>query len=71
MEQNLDKIKNTLKIIDNIEKKYKIKRNADVDDPLLYCGVAQSNIINDLSEDVKAYFSDHKPAGKSAFSRII
>ncbi|MDD3001509.1 MAG: hypothetical protein PHF29_07130 [Candidatus Riflebacteria bacterium] len=68
MQEYLEKIKNALKIIGNIEEKYKIKRNADVDVPLLYCGVAQSNIIKDLSEDVKAYFSDpYKPAGKSAF----
>ncbi len=68
MKEQLKTIRNILKLIDIIEKKYKIKPNNDVEDPLLYCGVADSNIIEQLSEDVEEQFGKaYKPAGEGAF----
>ncbi|GAB4272686.1 MAG: hypothetical protein Kow0029_11610 [Candidatus Rifleibacteriota bacterium] len=68
MKNSLDLIRETLKVIDVIEAKFKIKPNPDVDDPLLYCGVANSNIIEELSEEIEKYFGKpYKPAGEGAF----
>jgi hypothetical protein len=54
-----------------LKKNTKLKK-CDVDDPLLYCGVAQSNIIKDLSEDVKAYFSEpYKLQEKAPFQELF
>ncbi len=70
MEQQVKKIKDALKIIREIEEKYKITKNRDVVEDLMYCGVAQSNIIETLSVDVQEYFaSPYKVAGKSCFLR--
>jgi len=68
MQESLNLIRKNLKIIDLIEKKFKIKPNNDVDDPLLYCGVADSNIIDELSHEVETVFGKpYKPAGEGAF----
>ena len=68
MKNYLPEIRKNLELIDLIESKFKIKPNNDVDDPLLYCGVADSNIIAQLSEDVEKYFGKpYKPAGEGAF----
>lgn len=68
MQNQLKKIRESLKIIDLIEKKFKIKANNDIDDPLLYCGVADSNIMLPLTEEVeKVYGKAYKPAGEGAF----
>jgi hypothetical protein len=68
MEKQLQDVRETLKLINIIETKYRIKPNNDVDDPLLYCGVADSNIIDQLAMDVEKYFGKpYKPAGEGAF----
>ncbi|HNX74612.1 MAG TPA: hypothetical protein PLM07_20260 [Candidatus Rifleibacterium sp.] len=68
MNKHLPEIRKTLELIDIIESKYKIKPNHDVDDPLLYCGVADSNLIQQLSEEVEKFFGKaYKPAGEGAF----
>ncbi len=68
MQNQVKKIREALKIIDLIEAKFKIKPNHDIDDPLLYCGVADSNIMKQLTEEVeKIYGKAYKPAGEGAF----
>lgn len=68
MQNQVKKIREALKIIDLIEAKFKIKPNHDIDDPLLYCGVADSNIMTQLTEEVeKIYGKAYKPAGEGAF----
>ncbi|MDD2997540.1 MAG: hypothetical protein EOM80_10255 [Erysipelotrichia bacterium] len=68
MENQLQEIRKILGLIDLIEGQYKIKPNHDVDDPLLYCGVADSNIISQLNVEVEKYFGKaYKPAGEGAF----
>jgi hypothetical protein len=68
MKSSLEKIRKTLKVIDLIEDKFKIKPNNDVEDPLLYCGVADSNILEELAGEIEKYFSKpYKPAGEGAF----
>lgn len=68
MKKNLEEIRKHLKIIDLIEDKFKIKANNDVDDPLLYCGVADSNIMSELAVEVEKVFGPaYKPAGEGAF----
>jgi hypothetical protein len=68
MQNNIKKIRDTLKVIKIIEKKYKIKPNNDVDEPLLYCGVADSDILAQLAAEVEKYFDKpYKPAGQGAF----
>jgi hypothetical protein len=68
MKEQVDKINSTLKIIKEIEEKYQIKKNLDVVEDLMYCGVAHSNIIETLSVDVQQYFSTpYKAAGKGCF----
>ncbi|MEW6712147.1 MAG: hypothetical protein AB1403_20170 [Candidatus Riflebacteria bacterium] len=68
MKNSLDQIRKHLKIIDLIEDRFKIKPNNDVDDPLLYCGVANSNIIEELAVEVEKVFGPpYKPAGEGAF----
>jgi hypothetical protein len=68
MKNYLPEIRKTLKLIDVIEKKYNIKPNTDVDEPLLYCGVADTNLISNLATEVEEYFGKpYKPAGEGAF----
>ncbi|MDD3148564.1 MAG: hypothetical protein PHD82_14820 [Candidatus Riflebacteria bacterium] len=68
MNKHLPEIRKILGLIDIIEGKYKIKPNHDVDDPLLYCGVADSNLITQLGEEVEKFFGKpYKPAGEGAF----
>jgi hypothetical protein len=68
MKSSLQKIRNTLKVIDVIEKKFKIKPNNDVDDPLLYCGVADSDVLTELAVEIeKSFGNPYKPAGEGAF----
>lgn len=68
MQNQVKKIREALKIIDLIEAKFKIKPNHDIDDPLLYCGVADSNIMTQLTEEVEKIFGKaYKPAGEGAF----
>ncbi len=68
MKESLKKIRKTLKLIDVLENKYPIKGNSDNDDPLLYCGVVKSDIVEQLSREVENYFDKpYKSAGESAF----
>lgn len=60
-------IKKNLKILSKLEKEFSVKPNNDNDDPLFYCGVAKSNIINELTPLVEEYFGKaYKPAGETA-----
>jgi hypothetical protein len=68
MKESLKKIRENLKLIDVLEKKHKISANSDNDDPLLYCGVVESNIIKALTPDVEKFFGKpYKAAGEGAF----
>jgi hypothetical protein len=65
MQNYLPDIRKTLTLIDVIEKKYGIKPNNDVEEPLLYCGVANSDLIAKLSAEF--FGKPYKAAGKGAF----
>lgn len=68
MKNSVEEIKKHLQIIDLIEDKFKIKPNNDVDDPLLYCGVANSDIMSELAVEIEKVFGPaYKPAGEGAF----
>ena len=43
--EQVKEIKKNLKILSRLEKEFAVKPNSDNDNPLLYCGVAKSNII--------------------------
>ena len=61
-------IQNALKLIPILKSQFNVKRNADEDDPLLFVGVAESNVIDALRPVVEEYFGPaYKPAGESAF----
>ena len=65
-------IKKNLKLIGKLEKEFGLKPNTDIDDPMLYCGVAQSNLIEQLTPLVEEYFgSAYKPAGETAFFKNL
>ncbi len=65
-------IKKNLKLIGKLEKEFGLKPNTDIDDPMLYCGVAQSNLIEQLTPLVEEYFgSAYKPAGETAFLKNL
>jgi hypothetical protein len=67
MKEKLEKIRSCLQLIETLEDKYGIEPG-DSDDPLFYTGVAESNIIKDLSPDVEKHFGKaYKPAGEGAF----
>lgn len=68
MKENLKNIRETLKVIEVLEKKFNLKPNNDVDEPLLYCGVAKTDIVKEIEKEVSKYFGEpYKPAGESAF----
>lgn len=70
--ENVTEIKKDLKLISVLEKKYNIKPNNDVQEPMLYCGVAESDLIKVLSADVEQYFGKpFKPAGESCFFKNL
>ncbi len=66
-------IKRNLKLLGKLEREFQLKPNYDGnDDPLLYCGVANSNLINELTPLVEEYFGKpYKPAGESAFFKNL
>lgn len=70
--EKVNEIKKNLKILSKLEKEFAVKPNNDNDNPLLYCGVAKSNIISSLTPLVEEYFGKpYKPAGESAFLKNI
>lgn len=66
-------IKRNLKLIGKLEREFGLKPNLDGnDDPLLYCGVANSDIISQLTPIVEEYFGKpYKPAGETAFFKNL
>ena len=61
-------IKETLELIPLMKSQFGITRNRDSCDELLYTGVAQSNVIDDLGKEVAKYFGDpYKAKGDGAF----
>ncbi|MBF0501206.1 MAG: hypothetical protein HQM09_13795 [Candidatus Riflebacteria bacterium] len=65
---SVESIKTTLKLIPILKTQFNVKRNADEDDPLLFIGVAESNLIDKLRPVVEVHFgAPYKPAGESAF----
>lgn len=70
--EQVKEIKKNLKLISLLEKQFGIRPNSDVDDPLLYCGVAQSDLISQLSPEVEKFFGKaYKPAGEGAFFKNL
>ena len=68
MKESLKKIRDVLKLIDRLENKHKIKPNRDNDEPLLYCGVVETDHVVNISKDVEEFFGKpYKPAGEGAF----
>ncbi len=67
--ENVKAIKQTLKLISVLEKNFSVKpNNSNNDDPTLYIGVAQSDIVEALTPEVEKYFEKpYKKAGDSAF----
>lgn len=67
--ENVKTIKQTLKLISTLEKKFNVKpNNNNNDDPTLYIGVANSDIVEALTPEVEKYFDEpYKKAGDSAF----
>ncbi|MFZ2959574.1 MAG: hypothetical protein WA705_22035 [Candidatus Ozemobacteraceae bacterium] len=64
----VETIKETLKLIPLLKTQFSVKRNSDEDDPTLFVGVAESNLIDALRPVVEAHFGPaYKPAGESAF----
>ena len=64
----VDTIKETLELIPLMKSKFGITRNRDSCDELLYTGVAQSDVIDELSQEVAKYFgSPYKAKGDGAF----
>ena len=72
IEEQVKEIKKNLKILGKLEKEFGVKPNTDNDNPLLYCGVAKSNIIASLTPLVEEYFGNpYKPSGESAFFKNL
>ncbi|MBF0545126.1 MAG: hypothetical protein HQM08_11860 [Candidatus Riflebacteria bacterium] len=68
----IESIKDSLKLIPILKLKYKVKANYDGDDPTLFVGVAESNMIEVLRPVVEEYFGPpYKPAGETAFLKNI
>ncbi len=68
MEKEIETIKETLKLIGELKTQFGIKRNADCDDPLMYAGVANSDVIANITPLVEKYFGKaYKPAGETAY----
>ena len=67
-EKEVVTFKEILAIIPEIRKQFGVIRNPDVKEALLYCGVADSNILPTLTPVVEKYFGTaYKPAGSWAF----
>ncbi|MBF0409970.1 MAG: hypothetical protein HQM10_21685 [Candidatus Riflebacteria bacterium] len=68
MENIVESIKETLKLIPILKSSYNVKRNTDEDDPILFVGVAETNMIEQLRPVVEEYFGPpYKPAGTGSF----
>lgn len=68
MKEYISEIKQTLRLIPVLRKKYSLKTNSDASGDLLYCGIANSDIIKEITLDVEEFFGKpYKPAGKSMF----
>lgn len=68
MEETINQIKKSLKIINDLTAKFGLVPNPDGCDTLLYTGVAESDILPGLTPVVETYFGlPYKPAGESAF----
>jgi len=67
-EKEVVTIKELLTVIPEIRQQFGVSRNPDVKEALLYCGVAESNIIPALTPLIEKYFGKaYKPAGSWAF----
>lgn len=68
MQATIDELRKRLSLIPELKKKYGLKPNRDVKDPLLFAGVVESNIIERLAPDVEAHFGPpYKAAGAGSF----
>ena len=68
MEQEIQAMKETLQLIPDLKSQFQIQRNPDGCGPLIYTGVAESNLIPKLSPLVEKYFGKaYKAAGAGAF----
>ena len=66
--EQIDEIKKNLKLIGLLEKQFDMRPNPDVDEPLVYCGVAKTNLISEITPIVEEQFGKpYKTAGDSAF----
>ena len=68
MADSVQKIKETLALIPLMKSEFGITKNRDSCGELLYTGVAQSNVIDQLSVKVAEYFGKpYKAKGEGAF----
>jgi hypothetical protein len=69
---HVQSIKDVLSIIPELKAKFGVKRNSDNDDPLLFCGVATSDIIANVTPVIEQKFGKaYKPAGETAFFKNL
>ena len=67
MDNHIDTIKETLSVIRELKSGFKLEPS-DSRDPLVFAGVVDSGIIQEITPLVEKYFGRaYKPAGKSAF----
>ncbi len=66
--EQITEIKKNIKLIGLLEKNYDMRSNPDVNEPLTYCGVTNSDLISKITPIVEEYFGKpFKTAGDSAF----
>lgn len=68
MSDVVPRIREILRVIPTMRKRCKVRRNKEACRPLLYVGVAESDVVAQLAELVEADFGPpYKPAGEGAF----
>jgi len=69
MDTYLETVDSTLSVISELMSGFDIKPS-DSRDPLVFAGVVQSDMLDEITTVVESYFGKaYKPAGKSAFFR--
>ena len=67
METHTDTIKQTLSVIGELKSNFEIEP-ADSGNPLIFAGIVNSDIVQDIIPVAEKYFGQvYKPAGKSTF----
>lgn len=72
MSDVVERIREVLALIPAMRTRFKLKRNREACDALLYVGVAQSNVVAELGEMVEGDFgAPYKAAGEGAFFKNL